>query len=462
MPVFLYANRYDSETSIKKRDVREVGQLMLFKKIDAQHMKDVYFRRVVDASIKGSDEGGAYFNEHSPEACSQLCLDDPSCKSFDAGRQVQASAWTATSKAWSPYIDNCFLSYRTFSAVPFRSQTQPSCTDTSSGTNSFDTECLNKKSNGVDYYEKVTPIFLEFDIDWKTLVNPVYVKSEPLKPSNTPVATADKFKMWEAKRFEPDRYTRFEGQFPRANLEDAIADRYPHLAVRDKVASDLVAAIKTRLGITTDTVFALVEAGVDDTGKAVTVAHVNVGCKGPNELLKTDANQSPSNACRQYEDTLTTAVASGFTFDATAADGSTKTLSAKVRPTESMVCKAYHASQSGFGSGPSCHLCGIDHYVSVQASPHFLLPLSGGTRCWFGRERVGFERQDSTTPNKAIFGRRARVHTLTCHVCANVYCGAMNRPTLGARVATDARLVLNQRHANLKVTRFRISSSASR
>ena len=77
---------YDNEKTIKERDVRTVSQLILFRKIDAPEMRDVFFRRVVDFSIRGSDSGGSYHNEHSPEACAQLCIDDVNCKAFDAGQ----------------------------------------------------------------------------------------------------------------------------------------------------------------------------------------------------------------------------------------------------------------------------------------------------------------------------------------------------------------------------------------
>lgn len=155
---------YDSETSIKSRDVRSVAQLMLFKKIDTQHMKDVYFRKTVDGLIRGSDEGGSYHNEHSPEACAQLCLDDPSCKSFDAGRQVNTKL-SATDKAWTPFIDNCFLSYKARKDVPVGQWVAPKCAVPAGGTtNTFDKECPNADSNMVDYYERIIPTFLSFDI----------------------------------------------------------------------------------------------------------------------------------------------------------------------------------------------------------------------------------------------------------------------------------------------------------
>jgi len=117
---------YDNEMTIKERDVRQVSQLMLYRKVDAPEVRNVWFRKRVDAYIRGSDSGGVYFNEHSPEACAQLCLDDVSCKAFDAGRPFYAEK-SYTTKKWQPHIDNCFLSYKTWNEVPGNDRVNAVC-----------------------------------------------------------------------------------------------------------------------------------------------------------------------------------------------------------------------------------------------------------------------------------------------------------------------------------------------
>ena len=49
-------------------------------------VKDDFFRKQTGCYIAASNEGGQWEDEHSPEACAQLCMADASCKSFDAGR----------------------------------------------------------------------------------------------------------------------------------------------------------------------------------------------------------------------------------------------------------------------------------------------------------------------------------------------------------------------------------------
>ena len=78
--------RSRQDETIKRGDVRSVGQLQLSLKTEAPAVKDVFFRRQVGCYIAASNEGGQWEDEHSPEACAQLCMADTSCKSFDAGR----------------------------------------------------------------------------------------------------------------------------------------------------------------------------------------------------------------------------------------------------------------------------------------------------------------------------------------------------------------------------------------
>ena len=74
------------DETIKSGDVRSVPQLQLSLKTEAASVKNVFFRKQVGCYIAASNEGGQWEDEHSPEACAQLCMADASCKSFDAGR----------------------------------------------------------------------------------------------------------------------------------------------------------------------------------------------------------------------------------------------------------------------------------------------------------------------------------------------------------------------------------------
>eukprot|EP00039_Didymoeca_costata_P029560 m.25188 g.25188 ORF g.25188 m.25188 type:complete len:1869 (-) comp7683_c0_seq1:68-5674(-) len=102
---------YDNDRTIKKGDVRTVVQLMLSMKISSisSPIRDVFFRNKPGCYSSGSNEGGQWEDEHSPEACAQLCLNDPSCKSFDAGDATIIG--TGRSAKYGTKIDDCALSY---------------------------------------------------------------------------------------------------------------------------------------------------------------------------------------------------------------------------------------------------------------------------------------------------------------------------------------------------------------
>ena len=80
---------FDNGATIKTGDVRFVPQLELFLKVEAQAVLNIFFRKYLGCSLPESNDGGLFIDEHSPEACSQLCLNDASCKSFDAGQVCQ-------------------------------------------------------------------------------------------------------------------------------------------------------------------------------------------------------------------------------------------------------------------------------------------------------------------------------------------------------------------------------------
>ena len=167
---------YDDEESIKDRDVRAVPQLMLFRKIEARHVKPVYFMRLYDGFIRGADGAGRFENKHSPEACAQLCLDDPNCASFDAGRP------SVTSRAnerltWVASTDTCYLSYYT--------KERAEATAKRLGQKS---PWVQPSEKSMDYFERITPLFVRLNVKYDDLVNPKCVPFPTSHP--TPTCTA--------------------------------------------------------------------------------------------------------------------------------------------------------------------------------------------------------------------------------------------------------------------------------
>jgi hypothetical protein len=81
---------FDNDATIKSGDIRFVNQLQLFEKIDRQIVQNVFFQKRTGCYTRESNDGGVFRDEHSPEACAQLCLNILSCLSFDAGQVSRA------------------------------------------------------------------------------------------------------------------------------------------------------------------------------------------------------------------------------------------------------------------------------------------------------------------------------------------------------------------------------------
>lgn len=137
---------YDTDVTIKKGDIRTVRQLHVSVKLEAQAIQPVYFRKQKGCQIEGSNDGGLWEDEHSPEACAQLCLHDLSCKSFDAGMNEILTDDNGQKKYGSK-IDDCHISYKNAA--------------------DDDVEMLCDDKEEMDYYERITPVQLAFkDVSW--------------------------------------------------------------------------------------------------------------------------------------------------------------------------------------------------------------------------------------------------------------------------------------------------------
>lgn len=118
--------------------------------------------------IEGNDDAGKFDHEvlgsgdnvyrtgHSPEACAQLCLKDPRCKSFDAGRRDNANR-----------IDYCYLSYKNEADVKAESPDLFVC----------------DVSQGWDYFEKIPEL-----LDESTRCRPGYISQSGHDLARSPCA----------------------------------------------------------------------------------------------------------------------------------------------------------------------------------------------------------------------------------------------------------------------------------
>lgn len=312
---------------------------MPFVLVDIRH---VYFRRTIDGSIKGSDEGGSYHNEHSPEACAGLCMADPSCKSFDAGRQFPLRL-DDTAIVWQPNIDNCFLSYNTKAELPADRWIAPKCDGAPGQEAPLDPDCDNPNSNKVDYYERITPVFIEFEIPYDDVVKPEYNDwAQPLLPTNNAAQYNDEpDKYFKNTYFEKQRYTS-ESATPRKELEKEVEQRYPHVARRASLAGDVVSAVKEVLKANVDQVAVIVEKSKSGN----IVAHVNSGSAANDVLLQVNLKQSK------------------VTLKTVTADGSARQATGKLVEAKDMICPDGTSSATGFGQGDTCVPCRVDYYVS--------------------------------------------------------------------------------------------------
>ncbi|EGD75577.1 hypothetical protein PTSG_06646 [Salpingoeca rosetta] len=129
---------YDNPDTAAPSRVRSISQLDLYVRRDARPVLDRRFTKVANAYLRDHDDGGLFFQENSPEACAQLCLNDVCCKSFDAGQ-------LGTTKEY-----DCYLSYDNRQSAP----------------GAFVTDA----SQHLDYYEKKIDLQLRFDALYDDLI----------------------------------------------------------------------------------------------------------------------------------------------------------------------------------------------------------------------------------------------------------------------------------------------------
>jgi hypothetical protein len=131
---------YDSDLTIKKGDIRTVRQLQVSLKIGGSGVSPVYFRVRKGCQIEASNDGGSWEDEHSVEACGQLCLHDLSCKSYDAGDTTVTEA--NGQKSYGTKIDDCHISYENAQG---------------DGVN-----VICDEDEEMDYYERIEPVQVHF------------------------------------------------------------------------------------------------------------------------------------------------------------------------------------------------------------------------------------------------------------------------------------------------------------
>ena len=75
---------YDNRATAETGAFRPINQLNYYEK---KHTQSVLteFSKTDDCYIIGHDNGGSFDSVHTPEACGQLCLNDPCCTSFEVG-----------------------------------------------------------------------------------------------------------------------------------------------------------------------------------------------------------------------------------------------------------------------------------------------------------------------------------------------------------------------------------------
>lgn len=403
---------------------------MLYRKIDAQEQRKVFFRRTVDGFIKGNDAGGVFRNEHSPDACAQLCLDDINCVSFDAGRQY-ALKWdgadVSRGKEWQPHIDNCYLSYTTKDAVTKDRWEEPNCDKQTNPNPPFDPDCSNDDANGIDYYERIIPMFVEFDVEWSKLVNPQYFtwgkvnefgekKTFYTPLMNRPATTGDDGDDYDGGYYNydddgysndgapgggddgapggnddgggdddddadydgdaPDDYFtalfyddprqyRSESRPPRKDLKATILERYPHVGTRDAMAKQVVAWVMEAVKANGGDTDVEMACNIEVGKNGKTIAQINTGSDKNDGILK-DNLASISFSCPEGWDACT--------YDDSSA------VAAKIIPAADMKCAAGTASTSGFGQGDSCVPCGLDRYPNGPQTDCRLCPQGTTTK----------------------------------------------------------------------------------
>lgn len=95
---------YDNRASAPEGTFKPVDQLDYYERKDSNSILPE-FTKTEDCFIVGHDNGGNFDSVHTPEACGQLCLNDPCCTSFEVGHEGSLNAL------------DCRLSYATIDSV---------------------------------------------------------------------------------------------------------------------------------------------------------------------------------------------------------------------------------------------------------------------------------------------------------------------------------------------------------
>ena len=286
---------------------------------------------------------------------------------FYSGRQFYIKR-SKTVKLWQPHIDNCFLSYKSArrltqgsSEVPRDDWINPKC-EAKKDVSPLDKECdiSSAKTNGMDYYERITPMFVQFDVAYDSVVNETWMAWE--KPLKAVANVKDPSKEFQSEYFQPSRYAD-ESQYPRANLDKVIDERYTWLVTRRSIEAKIAAKIKSVIPQTEvfdrdDIVFVNIERAA-----AGMVAYINTGVP-------------------QNDRALQVAVAAGgFTVDIFDGHNNSVMLRAvKVLSPEAMRCPPNTASPSGFGSKTTCKQCGVDFYANTAQTSCLKCPFGTMTQ----------------------------------------------------------------------------------
>lgn len=340
---------YDTIATIKAGDVGMTNSLELFQKVEAQRVNDIFFRKISGCYIHESNDGGAFKDEHSPEACGQLCLNDKSCVSYDAGT-VRAGT---DGMRWQPAIDDCFLSYKTRRQVP-----------------SADFVC--DPDAGLDYYERIIPRYLEIDMNFDTI-------GSWDREFRDEVPNLQAYRDWSDGEVafwqnyhscSPQPACRSSVPRPRRacpvtwSYDSIIGGLYPFIGTREDFAAEVQTAITEVLGVSTAGIVTVrVEKSTltrgEDPSQARTTAVINTGsAESDNMFDRYFRNQrSISIAGQDYT----------------------------VRGRAASRCAAGHASQSGFT--PGCRQCPPNSFANWPQTDCLPCPL--GTASDAGSSTTG-------------------------------------------------------------------------
>lgn len=305
--------------------LRTFGGLRFLPKCLAFQVKEIFFRKTPNCYILESNDGGSYKDEHSPEACAQLCLNDNSCVSYDAGT-VRAGT---DGQRWQPAIDDCFLSYKNRSSVS-------------------DDDWVCDSEAGLDYFERIVPQYLEINMPFENIVSwdKGFREESPNLPEWLSWTTGEAAYWNNRQSCSPQPACFNNVRRPRKSCpvtwdyDQLVAPLYPFIGTRDSYATAVAAAVAGELSIDASVLAVRVEesTGVDGTpgSTPATTAVVNLG------------NSQNDNAfMRRFRNSRTLSI-----------DGQNYNVVMRAAAR----CAAGHVSQSGYT--PGCMQCPPDSYAN--------------------------------------------------------------------------------------------------